>query len=309
MYSEDNRQFCTAKTQNGQQCKRSPLKGQSYCWQHLPSARRWIKQITIGGLVVSVLAIIGLAADLIGLGVVEPLNQEAAKPIVSPVAKSTLSALVDITATSSNSTLEVEENPTVQPTPIYISPLDEIWRDDFSNNSSKWDIISELYGGSGYEIGKYFIRLEEDRLFLALWEKPGQIDNGVLQVDVVSPYEDNGYEQGIGFGWHKSWEGSAYAFTINSTGSCAYWEIKDGKGWHLKKQSENVFGYDKQKSFHTLKLYIRNSQAVGYVDDIYCGEYTMTDYQLGFVGLVARPDEADEQGVYYFDEFRIFRIP
>ena len=228
-------------------------------------------------------------------------TQGAGKPFITEMPN------IGKTATREESSMSLE---TPRPTLIPVSDLDEIARDDFSSTSTKWDVFSEEYGSAGYENGKYCISLSEFRLFISLWEGAGEIDNAVLQVDVLKADEDTNYNQGIGFGWHEDWEGSAYAFTLNTLGVCDFWAIDDGKYWRVKVTGK-VDEFDAQRSFHTLKVYIRNSQAIGYVDDTFCAEYTMPNYKQGYVGVVASPSRSrnGKIGKYYFDEYRIFRLP
>ena len=57
---------CHSVTKSGEKCKRQALPGRHYCWQH---DSKWIKGFTLGGVVTILLSIIGLLADLAGLGV------------------------------------------------------------------------------------------------------------------------------------------------------------------------------------------------------------------------------------------------
>lgn len=56
---------CKSVTDDGTRCSRQALPGRRYCWQH---ESRLVKRLTVGGLIAVVLAVIGLAADLAGLG-------------------------------------------------------------------------------------------------------------------------------------------------------------------------------------------------------------------------------------------------
>lgn len=192
------------------------------------------------------------------------------------------------------------------PTPIPLSSTDEIRRDDFSSKSTGWNDYSTSNAATGYENGRYFIQLSEYILFLSIWKGAGMIDNGVLQVDALSQRDEGGYAQGIGFGWRSGWEGSTYAFTIDSFGNCQFLEATDG--WRTKTAGK-VSGFDGQWSYHTLRVYIRNSEAMGYVDDTFCAKYTMPNYKRGYVGVVASPNVSRKSGKYYFAEYRIYRIP
>jgi hypothetical protein len=60
---------CKSVTKDGKRCKRQALPGRRYCWQHESSK---VKILSFGALVGIVLTIIGLFADLRGLGVPIP---------------------------------------------------------------------------------------------------------------------------------------------------------------------------------------------------------------------------------------------
>jgi len=57
---------------DGTQCARIPSVDSEYCWQHQPQARfqvsKWLKRLTIWGLITVLLATIGFYSDLISLG-------------------------------------------------------------------------------------------------------------------------------------------------------------------------------------------------------------------------------------------------
>lgn len=59
---------CSATTSNGHRCTRRVPSGGQYCWQHEPKNRRWIKRISLFGIITFLLAVIGFLADLAGLG-------------------------------------------------------------------------------------------------------------------------------------------------------------------------------------------------------------------------------------------------
>ena len=63
---------CQGTKKNGTPCRRNVKEGQQYCWHHRPWYKRWRRTIsrglTAGFIVGGILAIIGLWADLSGLG-------------------------------------------------------------------------------------------------------------------------------------------------------------------------------------------------------------------------------------------------
>lgn len=197
--------------------------------------------------------------------------------------------------------------PTPGPTPISLGTADEIRRDDFSSTNTGWDNYSTSKVATGYDNGRYFIQLSDFVLFLSVWKQAGMIDNGVLQVDVIRPSDGNEFStQGIGFGWQNGWEGSTYAFEIDWAGNCKFLEAFDG--WRVLTSSK-ITGFEKNRNYHTLRVYIKGDEATGYVDDVYCAKQTLTNYQRGYVGVVASPSISTESGKFYFDEYRIFRLP
>jgi hypothetical protein len=77
---------CKSVTDDGTRCRRQALPGRRYCWQH---ESRLVKRITLGGLATIVLAFIGLAADLAGLGFPVPtLNTNVPTATLPPVSTS-----------------------------------------------------------------------------------------------------------------------------------------------------------------------------------------------------------------------------
>jgi hypothetical protein len=60
---------CQSVTTQGKQCARRVLIGHRYCWQHTSN---WFKGVGIASAFAALLALIGLSADLVGLGVPIP---------------------------------------------------------------------------------------------------------------------------------------------------------------------------------------------------------------------------------------------
>ena len=78
---------CHSVTKTGEKCKRKALPSRRYCWQH---DSKWVKRFRLGGVVTILLSIIGLLADLVGLGApisLLPGNQENKTPAQLPVAR------------------------------------------------------------------------------------------------------------------------------------------------------------------------------------------------------------------------------
>lgn len=214
-----------------------------------------------------------------------------------------------IVETSQSATATKQDEPSLLPTPgptlVPTSSLNKIHYDDFSSPSTGWDNYSSSNTATGYEESRYYIQLSKPMLFLSIWESMGKLDDGVLEVNVLGPFEE-GSSQGIGYGWNENWEGSTYAFTINSSGMCKFLEASDG--WRVRKSAE-IASFNTQQTFHNLKLYIRGNEALGYVDDTFCARYIMPEYKKGYVGVVASPNSIEKRGRYYFDEYRVFESP
>jgi hypothetical protein len=255
-----------------------------------PIIRAWqtrrARLLAIGGAVIAGLGIIANITGILGWFGITP-TPPGAKPIMPIASEPTV--------------------PTLQlgPTPFPVSALDEVRRDDFSRPTG-WDNYSTQDAATGYEAGKYFIQLSDYFLFLSIWKDAGIIDNAILQVDVLSQQGAGDYQQGIGYGWRRGWEGSTYAFVVDGLGNCMFKEANNG--WYTR-ESGRVPDYDKARSYHTLRVYIRYNEAIGYVDGEFCAKYAMPNYASGYVGVVAAPNASSESGKYYFDEYRIYRTP
>ena len=199
------------------------------------------------------------------------------------------------------------------PTPVALPIEYEIWRDDFSSASSGWDDYSREGFVTGYGDGRYFIDISSgvDVLFLSVWRRPGLLDNGVLEVDILGPFgEDGAALQGLGFGWRNNWEGSTYAFVVNSSGDCLFLEASSTAEGAVAWQGQawgNVEGFQAHRTYHTLRVQIRSTEAIGYVDGSFCVACRMPRYRAGYVGVVASASYG--RGTSYFDEYRVFRLP
>ena len=257
--------------------------------------RAWL--LAIGTVAVAGLGIIANMMGILGWFGITPVPP-GAKPIV-PIASE---PIVPVSLPGPTPIVPVS---LPGPTPFPVSALDEVRRDDFSKPTG-WDNYSTQDATTGYEAGKYFIQMSDYFLFLSIWKDAGIVDNAVLQVDVLNQPNADDHQQGIGYGWRHGWEGSTYAFMVDALGNCMFKEAN--KGWYTRK-SEHAVNYDKEKSYHTLRVYIRYDEAIGFVDGEFCAKYTMANYVPGYVGVAAAPDTSSKRGKYYFDEFRIFRTP
>jgi len=72
---------CKSVTKSGTRCERKALPGRRYCWQH---ESKFVKRITLGTLLVVALSLIGLLADLVGLGLPVPAFKNMSSPTQTP---------------------------------------------------------------------------------------------------------------------------------------------------------------------------------------------------------------------------------
>lgn len=61
--SREKNEKCQSLTNDGTQCKRNSFLGGRYCWQHESSLVKWLKSVSILGIVTLLAAIIGLIVD------------------------------------------------------------------------------------------------------------------------------------------------------------------------------------------------------------------------------------------------------
>lgn len=197
------------------------------------------------------------------------------------------------------------------PTPWPLSSSDLILRDDFSSSDSEWDNYATEDSATGYESGRYFIEWfspaeSHGPIFFSIWKKTANLDSGSLQVDILGPFGEMGaVQQGLAFGWRHGWEGSTYCFTIQSAGTCEFMESSD-RQWRSQKTG-TIDGFDPKQGYHTLRVDIRHTEAIGYVDGRFCAAFDIPDYRPGYVGVVAQIWQGG--GKAYFDEYRIYQLP
>jgi hypothetical protein len=252
---------------------------------HHPPTRRF-NPLWIGAGVIGIGLLVGLLALLRGPGEIPstPTDQPASPPLTSATAPPVASPILDPTLVSS-------------------SILTALRVDDFSSSDSGWDDYQHAQGWTGYQNGRYLIDLDDRRFFLSVWSMANDADNTVLQVDVLGPWDDSAVlSQGIGFGWHAEWAGTAYAFTVDPNGECRFWDNTADTDW-ITKQAGSVAGFDEGLSQHTVAVVIENGEALGYVDGVFCTRYALASYEPGVPGVVALgPGKAtfDDYFVYVF---------
>ncbi|MBK7780573.1 MAG: hypothetical protein IPJ58_07240 [Ardenticatenia bacterium] len=173
------------------------------------------------------------------------------------------------------------------PTPVPVDTIRELRRDNFSSTSSGWDNYTNLdedlkpLQSTGYEDGEYFIDIKSRMLFLSTWKAAGAIENAILQVDALGPMSEGGAKsQGLAFGWRPEWVGTTYAFVINDNGLCGFLEDTGRSGWWPKVLARSR-SLASNKPYHTLRVQIRDGNALGFVDDSFCAEHQLTNYHPG----------------------------
>ncbi len=177
-------------------------------------------------------------------------------------------------------------------------------RDDFSSEQTGWDNYSSNVGATGYENGQYFTELYQDVTFISVWGGAGgNFKDGVLQVDIGPLNIGSTQSQGISFGGRfESEDKMNYAFAVNGSGNCHFLG-SDYSRWYVRETGKVI---DFTHVFHTVTVVIRDGQAIGYVDDTFCAQYTMPNYEPSYVGVVASDPEG--KGKLYFDNYRIFQF-
>lgn len=228
-----------------------------------------------------------------------------------------LAALVLVATPTPTAPPPPESTPTVTPpppTPTMVATADlvEVKRDDFGSRTSGWDDYTAPDGAAtvGYAGGRYFIRLQQDRFFVAIWGGAGRITgNVVLQVRALGPFQAGGaQQQGLVFGWQLDQAAAPlYAFTVNRDGACEFLE-QDGALWYARVSGRAVqSGAGRLSAPRTLTVVLQGSQATGYVDGQFCAAYRLPNYRAGYVGVAASAPGG--QGTAYFDDFRIYVQP
>lgn len=197
---------------------------------------------------------------------------------------------------------------TPMPTMVSLSSLSLLKSDDYSSTDSEWDYYYNADGSTGYEDGKYFIELNKRILFLSVWGGGGQHKDGVFQTEILGPLDPTGIiRQGIGVGWQTGWTNKVYATTVDNNGFCHIYENVDKTRW-VSRFSRIAHDFDDALDSHILTLVIDESgKASVYVDDIFCAEYTLDDYEGGRVGVVALGSK--DGGKAYFDNYQIYSAP
>jgi tetratricopeptide (TPR) repeat protein len=229
----------------------------------------------------------------------------------------TLAALVLVATPTPTASPPPQATPTFTPLPptptmVATAELVEVKRDDFGSRTSGWDDYTAPDGAAtvGYAGGRYFIRLQQDRFFVAIWSGAGRVTgNVVLQVRALGPFLAGGaQQQGLVFGWQIDQTAAPlYAFTVNRDGVCEFLE-QDGALWFARVSGRAVQPRAGRLSQpRTLTVAIQSNQATGYVDGQFCAAYRLPNYRAGYVGLAASAPGG--QGTAYFDDFRIYVQP
>ena len=207
-------------------------------------------------------------------------------------------------------------SPSAQTAAPVVSVIKEERVDDFSSPGTGWDVIkNDSTGTADYSgDGTYQIAVNGEKFYAGMWEELGIIDAGdfALQVKALGPWgEQSVREQGIVIGWNSDVDIATYAFTLTSSGECKFRKrmpdvtgLNREKGIWLLEANEKISNLDTNKAAHELLLVKKDSTLTGHVDGQLCGQYTMADFDGGFVGVAMLGP-----GKSAFDDFAIFSVP
>lgn len=117
---------CKSITSEDTQCQRQALPRRRYCWQH---ETRFVK-LTLAGVIAAILAIIGLAADLTGLGIINPISTES---VTLSTQESTMSTSPEASPTGKSDTTPVASlQQSVQIRAVGVGGVDESYHSNES---------------------------------------------------------------------------------------------------------------------------------------------------------------------------------
>ncbi|MDM8532683.1 hypothetical protein QUF63_16095 [Anaerolineales bacterium HSG25] len=215
-------------------------------------------------------------------------------------------SVTDLPATSTPSPTSTN-SPTPDATLQAITNLALVKSDDFSFSGTGWDNYEDQSGQGkfsvGYRSGEYFIELNKyPSLFFAILATE-IINDGVLQVKSLGPFgKKNASRQGIAWGYQNP-TNYGYSFSIDEAGYC-YLKEHTGDTNLVQQPYYKIEGFDAEIP-HILTVVINGDTATGYVNNVFCGRYTMENYIPGKVGLVASSPRGD--GKSYFDDFKLYQ--
>ncbi len=284
---------CSANTKDGNLCQIPAPEGKKYCHIHRKQ-KMWrfiVSSVTSTGLVLFAL---GLLADVTGVLGYFGLNLPSPTPTSKPN---------NITFT----------NTPIRPETISSTSSPAIHKlngDDFSDSSSGWD-TSQYYCWANYDYNTLKLGISDQWFCFIGWTAIGKKDNIALQVDVLGPFGENLKSfYGLGFGAQNKYGRNGYAFGVDSSGTCQFFEHIDNSeygGWQ-RRITETLPKFNKEQTYHTVTINIKYSEARGYVDGKYCTTYIMPNYKNGFVGVVATAAYVSSDyagGEARFDEYVI----
>ena len=109
-----------------------------------------------------------------------------------------------------------------------LSPGDKVlFADDFSDPKSGWDVRETANGASGYQDGRYFIRVEKPKF--QLWSSPGQSFEGDVIVEVTAGLASGPQENEMGVICRYQDRQNFVYGSIGTDGYYAIVEIKNDK--------------------------------------------------------------------------------
>jgi len=222
--------------------------------------------------------------------------------IVLPYVRNILPVATPIAESVSTST--PTHTPTQAPTMI---PIINWSHQETFSSATGWDALSERIGAVGYENDKYYVHIQEDNVFyIGLWGDAGRVNNGVIQVEVLGPLGNEGLkEQGIVFGWTQNSDANTYGFTFDNLGNCRFWKENNGK-W-LSQSRGQVQNFKQTLERHLITVVLKDGDAFGYIDGIFCASDSLPSYEAGWVGVAAL--SGSTSGKVFFDNYRIAKSP
>jgi hypothetical protein len=186
-----------------------------------------------------------------------------------------------------------------------LSPGDQVlFADDFSDPQSGWDVRETDNGATGYQDGRYFIRVDTPKF--QLWSSPGQPFEGDVVVEAIAGLASGPEENEMGvFCRYQDRQNFMYA----SIGTDAYYaivEIKDDEATILtgdgKFQSSDAIPLGSDT--YVIRLACEGDRYTLFVDGEEIDSANSSAFSAGDVGLLA--GTFDQGGVeVLFDDFQV----
>ncbi len=105
-------------------------------------------------------------------------------------------------------------------------PINVIFQDDFSNESSGWEVGDYDTGSVGYQNGVYFVTSTEENM--AMWGVANRsFDNVSIEVDAIQVSSGATNDNGYGIVCREQGDGNGYYFRVSGDG---YYSIVKAEG-------------------------------------------------------------------------------